>query len=58
MTEQEVLEFAKEAGLVSVDAVGFDHMQGDFMKFVEMVTEKAREEGFVAGQENVWGSKF
>ena len=36
-----------------IDAVNFDGMQGDFEYFVELVTDKTHEDGFIYGQENV-----
>lgn len=37
ITKPEVLDLAKKAGLVSSDAKDFNHLQGDLMKFTELV---------------------
>lgn len=56
MNKESVLKFAIEAGMLPMDATSVDALQtiqGDIMKFVELVTDRARDEGFEAGQNNI-----
>ena len=60
MTKDKVLEFAKAAGLASIDVTSFDafqeNFQGNILKFLELATAEAKEEAFLQGQQNVLDS--